>query len=169
MLVPPAAGAAPGDHEGFTIGHVVDNGARLGIADDRGPGDPDDKIGPVFAGTALARTGFPVFGDIFSAVFEIHQCGHVVVDDHYYISAPAAVASVRSAGGNVFFPAERNCSVSAFPGDDSDSGRIDKHSNLRPADKIHKAPYNIKLADISLVQVSKGEFERISIELYSTL
>ena len=54
--------------------------------------------------------------DVLALISEVHQRGHVVVDNENDIAALAAVAAVGSAVGNAFIAHERNRAVAAVAG-----------------------------------------------------
>ena len=87
VLVAPAAPAAPAEDEGGVIRHIVDDLLGGGVPDDGAPGDPQDQVCAVSAGAALAAAVHAVGRHILALITEIHQGGHVVVDDYHHIAA----------------------------------------------------------------------------------
>jgi hypothetical protein len=126
MLVAPAAPAAFRSHIIFSGGHIVHDGAALGVPEQRSPGNSDTDTLAVLARAALALSRRAVFGDIFSFVTEIDQRGHVVVGNENNIAAASAVAAVRSAGGNIFFAVKSHRPVSAVSGADGYRNFVNK-------------------------------------------
>ena len=128
MLVAPAAPTALAQDEGLGLGlgHITDDLLGLRVPDNGTTGDTKGEIGAVAAGAALAAAVHAVGRHILALITEIHQGGHVVVDDYHHIAALTAVASVRAAGGHIFFPVEGNHAVAAVAGADSNTGGIYK-------------------------------------------
>ena len=116
MLVAPAALAAACGDEGLAVGHVVHYAAGLGVAHERTAGNADIKALAVLARAALALTVRARSGDVFTLVSEVHQRGHIVIDNENDISALAAVAAVGTACRDVFLAVERDGSVAAVSG-----------------------------------------------------
>ena len=126
MLVAPAAPAAPAQHIGLVVGHILDDLATLGIAHQRAPGDLDGQAFAVLAGLAAALAVHAVAGHILALVAEVHQRGHIVVHLQDDGAAAAAVAAVRTARRNIFFPVEGHRAVAAVAGPHGDPRLIDK-------------------------------------------
>ena len=135
VLVAPAAPAAARDGIVFAVGHIVHDAAGLGIAYQCAAGHADIKAVPVPAGAALALTVGAVSGNVLALVPEVHQGGHIVVNDKNDVAALAAVASVGAAGRDVFLAVEGDCAVAAVAGSDAYSCFIHKrgcHSLVPP-------------------------------------
>ena len=115
MLVAPAPPSAPAQHKAVGLRHVLNDLLGLRIPDDCATGDPDHQIFAVLPSTPFACAVGPVPGGIFAFVAEVHQGGQMVVDLHDDVSAPSAVAAVRSAVGDIQFSAETDMPVAAFP------------------------------------------------------
>ena len=126
VLVAPAAPAALAQNEGLLVRHVLDDLPGLRVPDDGAPGHPQDQVGPVLAGAALALAVHAVFGHILALIAKIHQGGHVVVHRDHHVAAPAAVAAVRAAGGHIFLPVKGDHAVAAVAGTDGDARGIYK-------------------------------------------
>ena len=126
MLVAPAAPAALAQNEGLLVRHVLDDLPGLRVPDDGAPGHPQDQVGPVLAGAALALAVHAVFGHILALIAKVHQGGHVVVHRDHHVAAPSAVAAVRAAGGHIFLPVKGDHAVAAVAGTDGDARGIYK-------------------------------------------
>ena len=113
VLVAPAPPAPPAQDEPVGLGHVLNDLLGFGVPDNCAPGDTDDQVLPVPAGTPLARAVGPAARRVCALVAKIHQGGHMVVDLHHDVAAPAAVAPV-------FLPVEGHHAVAPVPGADGD-------------------------------------------------
>ena len=126
VLVAPAAAPAAAEHIRLGIGHVLDDLVCLRVADERPARDADHQILSGLAGLAAALAIHAVFGDIFALVAEVHQRGHVVVDENNDAAAVAAVAAVRAARRHIFFSVKGHRAVAAVSGADGDASLVDK-------------------------------------------
>ena len=124
-IAPAAAPAFCGDPV-FTGGHIVHDRAGLGIAHYRAAGDFDIQRLPVLAVAALALTVHAVAGRVLALISEVHQCGHIIVNNKNNVAAAPAVATVGAAGGDVLLAVERDRAVSALAGVDTDARLINK-------------------------------------------
>ena len=116
MLVAPAALAAARGDEGLAVGHVVHYAAGLGIAYERAARNADIQAFAVLAGAALALTVRARSRDVLALISEVHQRGHVVVDNENDIAALAAVAAVGTARSDILLAVERDGAVAAVSG-----------------------------------------------------
>ena len=134
-LVAPAAVAAPAQDKGLVVGHIPDDLLSLGVTNDGTTGDLDDEGCAVLAGAVLACAVAAVFGHVLALVAEVHQGGHAGVGLDDDVAAPAAVAAVGTAVGDILFPVEGHCAVAAGTGTDQDAGGINKLvSHMVPLD-----------------------------------
>ena len=124
--VAPAAAAAFCGDPVLAVGHVVHDGAGLGVADDGAARDLNIQGVPVLAVAALAHAVGAVAGDIFALIAKVHQRGHVLVHGEDDVAAAAAVAAVGAARRHVFFTVKGHRPVAALAGVDSNAGLIDK-------------------------------------------
>ena len=126
MHIAPAAAAAFCGDPVFTGGHIVHDRAGLGIAHYRAAGDFDIQRLPVLAVAALALTVHAVAGRVLALISEVHQCGHIIVNNKNNVAAAPAIAPVGAAGGDVLLAMKRNCAVPALAGVDTDARLINK-------------------------------------------
>ena len=96
-------------------------------ADQRAPRHTDDNILPVSAGAALGSAHLAGLGLILASETEIEQRGHMDVDGKNDVAALPAVAAVRSAGRDIFFPVKGHAAVAAAARFDQNVYDIDKH------------------------------------------
>ncbi len=116
MLVAPAALAAASRNKVLAVRHVVHYAAGLGIAHEGAARNADIQTVAVLTRAALALTVRAVSGNVLALVSEVHQRGHVIVNDENDIAAAAAVAAVGTAGRNILFAMERDRAVAAVAG-----------------------------------------------------
>ena len=100
--------------------------AGLGIAHYRAAGDLDIQRLPVLAVAAFALTVHAVAGRVLALISEVHQCGHIIVNNKNNVSAAPAVATVGAACRDVLLAVERDRAVSALAGVDADARLINK-------------------------------------------
>ena len=124
--VSPAAPAAFRRNEGFSIGHVVHEASRFGVADQGSPRHTDLEIVAILAGAAFPLAVRAVGSGVFSLIAEVHQGRHVIVREKDNASAPAAVSAVRAAGRDVLFPVEGDRTVPALSGVQVDPRFVNK-------------------------------------------
>ena len=129
--VAPAAPAALGGGPIRAVGHVVHDGAGLGIPDQGASGDPDAQGLAVLAVAALAHAVLAVAGHVLALEAKVHQGRHVVVHGEDDIAAAAAVSPVRATGRDVFFPMKGHSPVSALAGVNGNADLIRKVSRHR--------------------------------------
>ena len=145
MLVAPAAPATLAQHIGGVVGHILDDLAALGVTHQRTAGHADGQAFAVLAGLAAALPVHAVAGHIFALVAEVHQCGHIVVHLQDDGAAVAAVAAVRAARRDIFFPMERHRAVAAVAGPHGDPRLVDKSVRhavyLAVSENLPIAPY----------------------------
>ena len=126
IAVAPAAPAPPAEDEGLAAAHVGHNLAGFGLPDQGAPGDVDGEGLAVPAGLPAPLAVGAVSGGIFALIAEVHQGGHMVVHLEDDGAAPAAVAAVGAACGDVFLPVEGDGAVAAGAGFDRDFCFINK-------------------------------------------
>ena len=127
MPVTPAAAPAFAEDEILVGGHILDDFAALGIAHQRSGRHGNHRVLARRA-VHLARLAIAaVFGNELALIAEGEQRVGALVDTQDDIAAPAAVAAVGSARGNIFFAAEGHGTVAAVPRLDIDFYMIDKH------------------------------------------
>ena len=100
--------------------------AGLGIAHYRAAGDLDIQRLSVLAVAALALTVHTVAGSVLALISEVHQRGHIIVNNKNNVAAAPAVASVGTAGRNILLAVKRYCAVPALAGVDADARLINK-------------------------------------------
>ena len=124
--VAPAALSAAAENERLGIGHILDDLVALRVEHNGAARYADGEILALLAELARALTVHAGLGDVFALVAEVHQRGHIVVDDEDDIAAVAAVAAVGTARGDVFFAVERHRTVAALTRAAEDACLIDK-------------------------------------------
>jgi hypothetical protein len=112
------------------VRHIGDDFAGVFLADDGAFRDLEDDISAVSAVTSAltALLTVPCFEIIL--VFIGKKGVHSLVDFEYNISAAASVASVRSAGRNIFLTSETDVTVAALAGFYVDPCAICEHMVL---------------------------------------
>ena len=130
MAVAPAALATLGNHLRLLPGHIRQKSAGSHILNQGTPGHADHQVRRAFAKTAVAPSIFPSLGCILALVTEIRQGGQVVIHLEDNAASLAAVTSVRSASGHVFFPVEGDGTVAPVPGFYQDLRGVDKHGSV---------------------------------------
>jgi signal transduction histidine kinase/CheY-like chemotaxis protein len=88
----------------------------------------DDTLA-AFPRLPTAGTVFPIFSDELGIVVVGAEVIHRVIDHQHDVPTHAAVATIRSAAGDEFFPAPRDDAVSAVSGLREYTDVIDKHAN----------------------------------------
>ena len=126
MLVAPAAPAALTEDEGLAVGHILDDLVALRVAHNGAARHADGEILALLAELAPALTIHAGLSDVFALVAEVHQRGHIVVDDEDDIAAVAAVAAVGAARGDVLFAVERHRAIAALARAAEDARLINK-------------------------------------------
>ena len=126
VLVAPAAPATLAENKGLLVRHILDDFSGFGIPDESASGYADGQAFAVLAAFAPALTVYAVSCHIFALVAKVHQGRHVVVHLHDDAAAVAAVAAVRAAGGNIFFPVKGHRPVAAVAGANGDAGLVNK-------------------------------------------
>ena len=79
---------------------------------------------------ALSRLNAAAPGFEHGFPAQVEQCASALVRHEDHVAAPTAVASVRPAERNVFFPAERRGTVPAVPGNNENVGFINEFHSL---------------------------------------
>ena len=112
--------------------------AGLGVAHEGAARNADIQTVAVLTRTALALTVRAVSGDVLALVSEVHQCGHVIVNNENDIAAATAVAAVGAACRNVLFAMECDRTVAAVAGLYRDPCFINKRGSHISPRKIQK-------------------------------
>ena len=116
--VAPAALSAAAEDIRLIAGHVLDNLVGFRVPDQGAPRDPDGKGFAVLTAFALAHAVRALLRRVFALVAEIHEGGEVVVHLQNDVAAGNAVAAVRTACGDVFFPVEGDAAIAAVASPD---------------------------------------------------
>ena len=124
--VAPTALSAAAENERLGIGHILDDLVALRVAHNGAARHADGEILALLAELAPALTIHAGLSDVFALVAEVHQRGHIVVDDEDDIAAVAAVAAVGTARGDILFAVERHRAVTALTRAAEDACLIDK-------------------------------------------
>lgn len=105
---------------------VSENSTRFTIPDQGSFRHLEDEVSALFPMLPFSPSVLSPFGDVCFFVFIIEECGKVFRGLQDYMSPSSAVSPVRTATGNEFFPSERDTSIPAFPGPDTNESLIDK-------------------------------------------
>ena len=132
MRVAPAPFSAARNDKRFGGGQILDYSAGLFFAYNGSCGYGYENILAVFSVEFAVLTVGAVFRREFSALFEFYKRVFAGVDDKNDISAASAVAAVRSALCDIFFPSEGNAAVPSPAGFDVYIDLIHKHSGSPP-------------------------------------
>lgn len=97
-----------------------------GIANDRANRHVHDDVVAAFAVAIGAPPAFAVLGEEFAGVAVVDEGVDVAVGNDIDAAAATTVAAIRTAHGDVFFPAEGGNAVAALAGDDQDLGFVDE-------------------------------------------
>ena len=130
MLVAPAAASALAENKIRIVGHILDDLIGRRIAHDRAARDLNDQIFPALAAAPCALSVLSVWCGVLALIAEVHQRGQIVVDTQDDVATLAAVAAVRAARRDVFFPVEGHRAVAAAAGLDENFNFIYKHLRL---------------------------------------
>ena len=126
MLVAPATASALAENKIRIVGHILDDLIGRRIAHDRAARDLNDQIFPALAAAPRALSVLSVWCGVLALIAEVHQRGQIVVDTQDDV----AVAAVRAARRDVFFPVEGHRAVAAAAGLDDNFNFIYKHLRL---------------------------------------
>ena len=107
----------------FQVGQYVTGD---GIANDRANRHVHDDVVAAFAVAIGASPAFAVLGEEFAGVAVVDEGVDVAVGNDIDAAAATTVAAIRTAHGDVFFPAEGGNAVAALAGDDQDLGFVDE-------------------------------------------
>ena len=128
MAVAPATPAAFGRHKRLVPGHILKQRSGFRVPDQSAAGHFDEDVFAILAAAALAGAVGAVLGHIFPLHAEVQQGGEVVIRLKDNAAALAAIASIRPAGGDVFFPVKGDSAIAPFSRLDKDPCNINKHN-----------------------------------------
>jgi len=116
-----------GDEEFFSVRIQVGNQLPgVEVADGGAHGHAQGDVIPAFAVAIGAPAAFPVLRQKFPGIAVVDQGVDIAIRNGVNAAAPAAVAAVRAAFGNVFFPPESGNTVAALASDDQNFGFVDE-------------------------------------------
>ena len=110
----------------FALAQVCEDCAALDIPNDGANGYMDDQRLAVLAGAERSLSRRAVFRAIKALELEVQQRGHVRIGVEHEVPAASAVAAVRPALRDVFFPMEGCVTVPAVAGFNDDFRMINK-------------------------------------------
>src|SRR5262249_22255057 len=106
---------------------VGDEQAGVEVVDHRADRDADENVGAIAAGAVAAHSVAAVLGAPVRMILEMKEGVDGVVGEQDDVAAPAAVAAIGSALGNVLLAPEAHAPIAAFARTNEDGGLVDEH------------------------------------------
>src|SRR5215471_633027 len=101
--------------------------ARMGVVHNRSHRNLEHDISALASRLIRSLAMSPAFRLVLGIESKVHERIVTLARLHDYVAAPAAVATRRPSARNIFLAPERDTTVAAIPGLDSNCGLINEH------------------------------------------